>query len=134
MATISQLAAVVAERCGRSESAAVFIRRGREFGYLPYSGSGGRGNLGAPAATTEDAVILMLAMLQREREPRAAMRAVDALNEFEPFSVYEWVRDAAGGLTLAASGGRAVAQAAVGCTFGASLQQVINLHRAWLVN
>src|SRR5690348_4642068 len=100
MATISQLAALIAERCGRSKDAPVFIRRGREAGYLPDSLPGRPCLKPASSATTEDAVVLLLAMMQRDREPLSAMRAVAAIAAFAPYAVSEWRRESDGDLVL----------------------------------
>jgi hypothetical protein len=101
MATISQLAALIADRCGRPKNAPVFIRRGREAGFLPHSGPGGPGNRLAPAATTQDAVVLLLALLQRDRAPKEAVEGVETWAQFVPAMINDWtLRDLPSGGSL----------------------------------
>jgi hypothetical protein len=85
MATILRLASLIGEHCGRQREIPTFILRGRESGFLPHSGGGGRGSVNAPAATTEMAVALLLAMLQRDKSPKDAMAGVLEWAQFAPF-------------------------------------------------
>jgi hypothetical protein len=79
MATILRLASLIGERCGRSKEVATFVLRGRETGYLPDSGRGGRGSVASPAATTEQAVLLLLAMARRDLNPKEALAEIAAI-------------------------------------------------------
>jgi hypothetical protein len=91
MATILQLATGIARACGLSAGdAAVVIRRARERGYLPNSGRGGRDSAATPPAATEHAILLLLAMLQRDKGPKEAVAGVETWAQFVPVMINDW--------------------------------------------
>jgi hypothetical protein len=90
MPTVLRLASLIGERCGRLKEAPTFILRGRERGYLPHSGRGGRGSIATPPATTEHAVAILLAMMQRDKAPKEAVEGVETWAQFVPAMINDW--------------------------------------------